>query len=186
VSSKSQAANTDSHSHTTTTGTATTTSVSNGSSTSSEVVSHTISTPHSSLSSIQSQLESQRDDLANKAAVLRTQLSSLESDVHRIDAALAALTGTQVAAKGQEAGEPKQKKERKAASPAIGKSQVIELINKQLKGQEAIVVDELRRRIEAELGQLGFSRLGFALRFKEALDDKAFTVANGQVSKAAG
>lgn len=131
-----------------------------------------ISAPHFSLSGIQSQLESQRTELTNQAAVLRTQLSSLESDVQKIDAALSALSGNGPLSTAAKA--PQAKERKKPTAPSAGKADVMRVMKMILGNNQPLSVDELRPLVEEEIVKEGFTRLGFALRFKEALGDSTF------------
>jgi len=92
---------------------------------------------------------------------LREQAKSRESQLKQIRAALAVLS---------------EKPHRKSAKqkPAASKQDVIESMSDLLKTSGPIQEDELKRLVADGLASVGKSRIGFALRFSEALGDGRF------------
>lgn len=114
-------------------------------------------------------LEAEKQALSTKADTLRTQLSGFDSAIKRIDAAIAALQGD-----GSPAPPEKSLKAKKPSKKAPGKAKVSELIKSVLARNGVLPEAKLREDIEAELKSEGYSLLGFALRFKEAISDSQF------------
>lgn len=129
------------------------------------------------LSGITDQLEKERTALTGKADKLRSELSVLEGDLRRITAALSALTGAADAPPPKKQG----KGGKKSGKRAAGKADVVKLIHSVLSEDAVLEEAELKQRIEERLGLDGFSRMGFALRFKEALADPKFIDSPGGI-----
>ncbi len=134
-----------------------------------------------SLAPIREKLKEESQDLQAKADSLRSSLSVIDENLQRINSALAALNGS--SPKAAAATSTADKKQRKAAAPAASKSQVLEFIKNELSAGDPIPVEELRARLEKRLADEGYSKLGFALRFKEALADKSLVDADGSISQ---
>ena len=127
------------------------------------------------LAGITEQLEKERGTLEAKAAKLRTELSGVESDLQKITAAISALTGNPASTVSKKTAS----KAKKGMKKAAGKADVIRLIRSVLADDAVLEEHQLRTQVEEALGQDGFSRLGFALRFKEALSDPQFVDSPG-------
>jgi hypothetical protein len=112
------------------------------------------------LSSIVEQLRQEERRLGTQQAELTVALTSLEADLKRVQGALSAL--------GEK---PATKSGRKAAAT---KKDVIQVISDVLHSQEVVENVALRRSVEVQLGEMGKSRQGLALRFEEALKDPRF------------
>jgi hypothetical protein len=97
----------------------------------------------------------------------------------RIAAAIAALEGSQPHA--LRAKPPKEKPRKKSSAPAAGKANVIRWMEQVLRQEQGMPSETLRSLVEDELTKAGFSRMGFSLRFKEALADPRFEELHGEV-----
>lgn len=125
------------------------------------------------LETIKGQLQDHKNRTAAAAASLRIELADFDTELARVDAALAALSGTATASKSSKL--PKKPAcEPKVLAPAANKAQVIKLITAELNKHEVITEDMLRASIEQTLVDTGHSRMGFSLRFREALSDPRF------------
>lgn len=124
------------------------------------------------LDTIKEQLQKERSQIETKADKLRAELSELEDDLIRISSAIAALEGTELPAAGGKAAKGKERK--KISAPAAGKADVIEQVQKVLRKKGVVKDEELRSLVEEEITKAGFTRMGFSLRFKEALADSKF------------
>ncbi len=122
-----------------------------------------------SLDVIKERLKEQQAKIAVKADELRSALAELDDDQGRIDAALAALAGTALASSNG-----KKQEKRKTLAPSATKVQVVSFIAEELKQQRLMQEEELRARVEKKLVNSGYSRMGYKLRFKEALADPQF------------
>lgn len=123
-----------------------------------------------SLDIIKDQLQEQQAKITAKADKLRAELAGLDDEHGRIDAALAALSGNALPSIN---GKKKHEK-RKALAPSASIVQVVSLIAEELLQQPVIQEEELRSRVEKKLVGSGHSRMGYKLRFKEALVDSQF------------
>lgn len=130
------------------------------------------------LAGITEQLEKERTALSTKADRLRTDLAGIESDLKRVSAAIAALTGHAEPTPSKKASSGTTKKSGKKAA---GKADVIRMIHSVLSEDAVLEAAELKARIEKLLAKEGFSRLGFALRFKEAISDSQFVDTPGGI-----
>lgn len=123
-----------------------------------------------SLDAIKDQLQDQQAKLVAAADKLRSELIELDDDRERIEAALAALSGV-----GLPAMNGKKKHEKKRASaPSASKAQVVALIAEELSKHHVIEEEELKACIEKKLVDTGYTRMGYSLRFKEAVADLQF------------
>lgn len=125
---------------------------------------------HKSLDTIKDQLQEQQTKIAVKADKLRTELAGLDDEQGRIDAALAALSGIALPAMQGK----KKPEKRKAFAPSPSKCQVVSLISEELLHHHLVQEEELRATIEKKLVDSGHSRMGYKLRFKEALAESQF------------
>ena len=118
------------------------------------------------LDAIKDQLQEQQAKLTAKAAKLRAELSVVDEDLGRIEAALAILSGAPLPS----ADAKLTKKERKKASaPSASKADVIRFMQSILLERGAVAEGALKALVEAKAAEAGFTRMGLALRFKEAL-----------------
>ncbi|HMO84767.1 MAG TPA: hypothetical protein PKC18_07600, partial [Lacipirellulaceae bacterium] len=125
------------------------------------------------LDDIVRQLEDQQDQTAAHATQLRQALTAAEDELARLTRAIAALRGTPSAgASGLPAKKAPEK--RKAVAPAASRSQVAELITATLGHRGVMQEEKLKIAVENQLVAAGFSRMGYALRFKEAMADARF------------
>lgn len=124
----------------------------------------------SRLEVIQQQLQQERSEVHAKADQLRDQLHRLDDELARMDAALAALAGTPLAS-GKAA---KAKERKKVETPSPKKADVVAVIRDTLHKKGVIEPDALKAVVEQQLVAAGFSRLGLAMRFQEALADSRF------------
>jgi len=125
------------------------------------------------LDDIVRQLGDQQAQTAAHATQLRHALTAAEQELARLTGALAALRGTSPA--GLSSGPAKKAPEkRKAAAPAASRSQVAELITATLGHRGVMQEEKLKIAVEKQLVAAGFSRMGYALRFKEAMADARF------------
>ena len=108
----------------------------------------------------------------------RSELSLVDSDLAKIDAAIAALDGKEVplAAKPAKPGKKKAKQ-----GPAVGKADVIKFLRTILEKEGVVEEPTLKTLVEEQVTQAGFTRMGFALRFKEALAESEFVDSPGGV-----
>lgn len=117
---------------------------------------------------LQSQLSPiarQLDDLESKATDLRNQKVQLEAALKALDAPAKA------------ASKPK----RKPSQPAAKKQEVITACRRLLAREHALTADELERRVGEALKASGRTLAGYALRFKEAMQNEAFETADDGV-----
>jgi hypothetical protein len=134
-----------------------------------------------SLDDIVRHLENQRVQVAAKSAQLHDAVAAIEAELARLDGAIAALRGkpltgpsgmptTAVSAK------------RKAAAPAASRDQVADLMTSTLRQHGMMLEEKLKVAVENQLVAAGFSRMGYALRFKEAMVDGRFASVDGGVT----
>lgn len=129
----------------------------------------------SSLASIKEQIEKERSSLRAQANRLEAELASVELQLGSLDKAFAALTGQEATP----AKKPATKK--RVDKPAAGKSQVATMLHSLLSDRGVLEETQLRQEVESQLSKDGFSRMGFALRFKEALQDPRFVDTPGGI-----
>jgi len=122
------------------------------------------------------QLGKERDGLDAKANKLRAELAQVETDLGRINTAVDALTGKEPATSPKKA-----PKKRKAGKPAPSREDVTGQMVALLEGEGVLVEEQLKEKVEARLIKEGFSRMGLALRFKEALNDEQFIDSPGGI-----
>lgn len=121
------------------------------------------------------QVERERSLLRAKANKLEGELAVTEEQLARLDKAAAALIGAVLAADGDEAAKLQvRKKSSKPRRPAVGRSQVAAAMEQVLRKVAVLEAVELRKQVENQLTAAGFSRMGFSLRFNEALKDSRF------------
>lgn len=129
---------------------------------------------------ITNQLREQKDQLTAEANTLRSKLSVLEDHIARIEAAAAMLSGTTLPSSAVAKAAKKERKKSLAPSPTT--VQVIALMENAISECSSISESELKTLVEEQLSQSGYSRSGFALRWKEALSDERFRTAPDGVS----
>lgn len=131
----------------------------------------------SSLVSIKEQIEKERSALRARANKLEEELAAVEVQLDSLSKAIAALNGEATASVVKKTAATRKKNEK----PAAGKAQVATFLQSVL--EESDVLDEaaLREQVEARLTEAGYSRMGFALRFKEALRSPCFIEAPGGI-----
>lgn len=127
------------------------------------------------LDALQSKLQEQRAVLAANADKIREELAAYDTQLGRMDAALAALSGS---ATPQAAAKVGKREKRRSVAQAATKAQVVSLIAEELALHKVIKEDELKTRIEQKLVATGRSRMGYSLRFKEAVTDSQFVHAS--------
>lgn len=126
-----------------------------------------------SLDAIKDQLQEQQAKIVAKTDNLLAELAGLEDDRGRIEAAMAALSGVTLPSMNG-----KKKHERKKVfAPSASKAQVVALIVEELSQHHAVKEEELKARIEKKLVDTGHTRMGYSLRFKEAVADSQFVKA---------
>ena len=121
-----------------------------------------------SLDAIKDQLQEQQTKISAKADSLQAELAGLHDDRGRIEAALAALSGVALPSMNG-----KKREKKKVSAPSASKAQVVALMAEELSQHHAIE-EELKARIEKKLVDTGHARLGYSLRFKEAVADSQF------------
>lgn len=124
------------------------------------------------LDAIKEQLQKERSQIESKAEKLQADLSGLREDLVRISSAIAALEGTELHAAGGKAAKAKERK--KITAPSAGKADVIRLMEQILGKKQTVRIDALKSQVEEEITKAGFTRMGFSLRFKEAMADSKF------------
>lgn len=124
------------------------------------------------LEAVTSELQRHRNLVHQKATAVRSDLWTVEKDLARIDAALAALSGnaTNTPSNGSNAKESR----RTSRGPSAKKADVIATMRRVLEEEQVMVADALRHQVESLLTERGFNRFGFAMRWKEACQDSQF------------
>ena len=115
------------------------------------------------LDTICAELDQERDRLVSMSEGLRAQLHDADRKLKRVQAAIKAL-----------AARPDQKKSPR--KPSAAKADVINIVGNLLKAKAVLPEAELRTNVEKQIVQSGKSRMGLALRLKEALADTRFTM----------
>lgn len=115
----------------------------------------------------ESQVESIVEELTNEQTRLRDRLTDLKSELARIEAALTRVNGALNALRGNA-------KAKSMRRPAATQQEVIELIELVLRNKQPLTLTILKQEVEQRVTASGKSRMGFALRFKEALSDARF------------
>ena len=134
-----------------------------------------------SLDDIARQFENQRVQTAAKAAQLQDAVTAIEAELARLDGAIAALRGKHPAVpRGTSPKKPSEK--RKATAPAASRVQVADFITTTLRHHGVMQEEKLKIAVENQFVAAGFSRMGYALRFKEAMADTRFASADGGVT----
>ena len=111
------------------------------------------------LSGVLKTLRSEEATLRGEAQKLKAELKEKEADLKRVRAALAALG---------------EKPSGRAKKPACSKAEVANAIAQVLQAQGVLEQAKLQTQVEELISKAGKSRMGFALRFKEALKDERF------------
>ena len=114
---------------------------------------------------IVAQLTEEESRLSQRRAQLSTDLQSVESDLRRAQAALAALVNESSSAA------PKKKRERPLGPT---RKQITSLVAEVLQDLGALDEDRLRAEVASRLKDKRISQVGFAARFREALGDHRF------------
>lgn len=125
------------------------------------------------IDSIIAELRKQLDYAEQHASTLRTELSTAEQERDRIDAALAALTGS---VKLPASGHTSNKSRKNFQSPSPKKADVIAAMRSVLQETTELGLGALREAVDARLSGNGFNRSGLAMRFKEACRDGQFVI----------
>jgi len=125
------------------------------------------------LDDIVKQLEDEKTKSAARASQLRNALTLVEDQVARLDGAIWTLRGKPHAAPHVSASR-KSSEKRKAAAPAASRAQVAEFMTTTLQKNGLMQEEKLKIAVENQLVGAGFSRMGYALRFNEALTDARF------------
>lgn len=131
----------------------------------------------SSLVSIKEQIEKERSALRARANKLEEELAAVELQLDSLSKAAAALNGevtTSVVTKSAAT-------RKKSDKPAAGKAQVATFLQAVLEENDVLDEPTLREQVEAKLTEAGYSRMGFALRFKEALQQSRFVETPGGI-----
>jgi hypothetical protein len=124
------------------------------------------------LTTIKEQLQKEQALLQAKAEMLHEELASVEKDMLRITAAIAALDGGKIlTARGKSR---KAKEAQSVKSLAPSKADVIKNIRSVLEHNGVVEVEALKALVEERITRAGFTRMGLTLRFKEALRDSQF------------
>lgn len=107
------------------------------------------------------------EELTREQAKLRERLVALKNELAEIEAALARVNGALDALRGKESA-------KRIRRPAASKQDVIELVEAVLSESQPLRRDVLRQEVEQRVLASGKSRMGLALRFKEALSESHF------------
>ncbi len=113
------------------------------------------------------QVETIVAELTREQARLRERVTALQTELAAIEAALARVNGALEALRGKE-------KSQRSRRPAASKQNVIELVAAVLSERQPLRRDALRQEVERRVLASGKSRMGLALRFKEALGESRF------------
>lgn len=130
-----------------------------------------------SLGSIIEQLEREKGALSAKAEKCRVELHAVERDIQKLTAALKALSGAEPTGAKSRPG----KGRKSPAARAAGKGDVIRLVKAVLKEHAVLEREDLKAVVEKAVTENGFSRLGFSLRFSEALQEECFIDSPGGI-----
>jgi len=112
------------------------------------------------LGEIINQLRLEEAALLENIVRLKTELAAHDADVKRVREALKAL-GEKPKSKG-------------AKKPAPSKDDVIQAMQSVLSHNAPLDLESLRSEVESHIVETGKSRMGFAMRFKEALAESRF------------
>lgn len=115
----------------------------------------------------ETQVERIVEELSREQKRLQERLTALKAELAEIEAALARVNGALDALRGKGKGKGTRK-------PAATKQEVISLIESVLGKKQPLSRCVLKRKVEETLLASGKSRMGFALRFKEALAEAQF------------
>ena len=109
------------------------------------------------LDNISQELKAELGRLTDLSGSLSAQLRTVDAQLKRVRQALKALTSKSVAISA------------KNSKPCVSKVEVVTIIEALLGTCEVISASDLRIRVEQEVVKTGKSRMGLALRIKEAL-----------------
>lgn len=112
------------------------------------------------------QVETIIEELTQEQTRLRERLGELKAELSKIESALARVNGALEALRGS--GRAKTRKS------AATKQEVIEFIKTILQSKHVVKQGDLKRHVEALVTEAGKSRMGLALRIKEALNEPCF------------
>jgi len=124
--------------------------------------------------SIESQLVAARDSLQDDVDRAYAQADELNNELVRVDRALCCLRGE---APSKKKSVSKKRQSVANTKPAAKTSDVVSVIVQQLKATHVADQSELKKIVQKQLVDQGFSRLGFSLRFQQA-------ITSAEVSKA--
>jgi hypothetical protein len=129
------------------------------------------------LTAIASELRKQHNLVHERASILRTELGVLEEEAARLNAALAALSGStpKAVSNALKAKAPR----RTTQTPSAKKSDVISAMRRVLEREDVMEAGELKKQVETLVTEAGFNRFGFAMRWNEACHDPQFTETAG-------
>lgn len=125
------------------------------------------------LVAVANELRKQHNALQENVTARRTELATLEEELSRIDAALAALAGN--APKPVSNGARTRQLRKATQTPSAKKADVIAAMTRVLKTHQEMEADQLKQQVEKLLTQEGFNRFGFAMRWNEACRDPQFS-----------
>lgn len=115
----------------------------------------------------ESQVESIVEELTDEQTRLQDRLTELKSELAKIEAALCRVNGALNALRGNAKGKSMRR-------PAATQQEVIKLIEVVLREKQPLSRAVLKQKVEQRLTASGKSRMGFVLRFKEALCEPRF------------
>jgi hypothetical protein len=124
------------------------------------------------LVAVANELRKQHNSLQESVTARRTELATLEEELSRIDAALAALAGN--APKPVNNGSKAKVPRKTTQTPSAKKADVIAAMRRVLVTEDVLEASELKKQVETQLAEQGFNRFGFAMRWNEACHDPQF------------
>lgn len=116
------------------------------------------------LETIKESLSYERTTREAEIAEILADLETKKAELQGVISALAALTGEPLAIRNGNG-----HKRVRPSKPSANKEDISKLIASVVRDEEALGDEGLKERVEEKLVAAGFNRLGFALRFKEAL-----------------
>lgn len=131
-----------------------------------------------SFAGLEQQLQQTADTIQQEAQELQQKLTAKTRDLERVQAAIQALNGKATGKKSSA------KKSGGSKKPAPGKEQVLQAMTDLLEENGGVPEADLKSLVEGKLTEAGYSRAGFALRFKESLGDPRFEKSGGQIQLA--
>ncbi|MCO6042700.1 hypothetical protein NG895_02160 [Aeoliella sp. ICT_H6.2] len=126
-----------------------------------------------SLTAISNELQEEHARLSEQSESLAAELRRVEQQLKQVRSAVKALTG-----------KPSAKPAGKTSKPCASKADVVLVIETLLRSQPAMSLADLRTRVEQRIVKAGKSRMGLALRFKEAIATSRFRETEHGVSLA--